>query len=130
MATISRFEDLEVWQKSRLFNDELYTHIIKSKAVWNFDLKDQILRSAGSCMDNIAEGFEREGNREFIQFLSYAKGSIGESRSQLYRALDRKYIDVPEFSNLLLKTEELSKSLSGFIGYLKSTPHRGNKFKS
>jgi four helix bundle protein len=128
MATIKRFEDLDVWQKSRSFNSELYIQINESKAVWSYDLKDQILRSSGSCMDNIAEGFEREGTKEFIQFLSYAKGSIGESRSQLYRALDREYIDKEKFETLLFIAEELSKSLSGFMTYLKSSNYKGNKF--
>jgi len=128
MGTIARFEDLDVWKKSRSFNDQLYNHISGSKVAWGFDLRDQILRSSGSCMDNIAEGFEREGNKEFIQFLSFAKGSIGETRSQLYRALDREYIDDEKFENLFSAAEDLSKSLSGFMGYLKSSEYKGNKF--
>lgn len=129
MATLSKFEDLEVWQNAKQFNDKVFPVIKRIKSKGDFSLSDQINRSAGSCMDNIAEGFEREGNRELIQMLAISKGSIGETRSQLYRACDRKYINTEEFESLKKDCVSLSKSLSGFINYLKNSEIKGNKFK-
>lgn len=129
MATISRFEDLEVWQKSRAFNQKIFEVIQKIQGHKDYSLADQLSRSAGSCMDNIAEGFEREGNREFIHFLSISKGSIGESRSQLYRAFDRNYVEVSQFEQLKEECEVLSKNISGFMNYLRNSEVKGNNFK-
>ncbi|MCV9389101.1 four helix bundle protein [Reichenbachiella ulvae] len=130
MATFSKFEDLEVWQKARDFNSKLFPIVKKLREeLKDFSLSDQINRSAGSCMDNIAEGFEREGNKEFVQFLAIAKASIGETRSQLYRAFDRNYINENEFESLKSDGEILSKNLAGFIKYLKSSDIKGNKFR-
>jgi four helix bundle protein len=128
MATFSRFEDLNVWQAARVLSQDIFL-ITKSDAFSkDYDLKRQILRSSGSVMDNIAEGFEREGKNEFIQFLSISKASCGETRSQLYRALDFNYIKETEFNSLKEQCESLSKELSGFINYLKKSDHRGKKF--
>lgn len=124
MNKIDSFEDLRVWQLSREF--EIFT--LSEKFGNDFALRDQINRSCGSVMDNIAEGFERGGNKEFCQYLYIAKGSSGEVRSQLYRALDRNYITVPEFQMLKDNVDEISKQLSGFIHYLKNSGLKGEKF--
>lgn len=115
MGTFSRFEDLEIWKKARLFSKEIFELTLIGSFEKDFSLKNQINASSGSIADNIAEGFEREGNKEFINFLSIAKGSAGETRSQLYRAYDRGYIQEPKLKEMISKSLEISKSLSGFI---------------
>jgi four helix bundle protein len=91
MATITKFEDLEAWQKGRELKQSLYRHSKHSELAKDFPLRDQIRRAAMSVTANIAEGFERGGNREFIQFLSISKGSCGEIQDHLYTALDEQY---------------------------------------
>ncbi len=130
MATIQRFEDLEVWKLARRFAVSIYKITALAGFSTDFRFRDQIRSSAGSIMDNIAEGFERDGQKEFIQFLYIAKGSCGESRSQLYRAFDVQYVDQESFKELLQEAEIISKSLSNFIKYLKQSEIKGNKYKS
>lgn len=129
MGTITRFEDLEIWKLSRELCNEVY-HIIESTQLKNnFKLCNQIDGSLGSVMDNIAEGFERNGNKEFIQFLSIAKASCGETRSPLYRVYDRKFISQEKFETLIELTETLSKKINSFIKYLNTTDLKGTKYK-
>lgn len=116
MATVERFEDLEIWQLARTLCNDIYNVAVNSDLRTDYKLYSQIDGSSGSVMDNIAEGFERNGNREFIQFLSIAKSSCGETRSQLYRVFDRKYIG--EVEKLKGQTITLSKKIAAFMGYL------------
>jgi len=129
MATIERFEQLDVWQKARELSRSIYQYTSNGAFSKDFSLRDQINRSSGSIMDNIAEGFEREGKQEFIQFLSYAKSSAAEVRSQLYRALDRSHISEEEFQSLLQQAESIGKMIGGFMNYLKRTEIKGLKYK-
>ncbi|UHO38174.1 four helix bundle protein [Chryseobacterium capnotolerans] len=127
MATINNFEDLDIWKKSRELSQKIFISLIQSSNC-SQNIKNQIDRSSASVMDNIAEGFEREGNKEFINFLSMSKGSCGEVRSQLIRAFDRNFINEHEFNDLKKDYADLSKMISGFMKYLKTTEHNGNKF--
>ncbi|MEA1873857.1 MAG: four helix bundle protein [Bacteroidota bacterium] len=129
MATISNFEDLEIWQKARNICKMVYAFSQKPDFFENTPLRHQILRSSGSIMDNIAEGFEREGSKELIYFLSIAKGSCGECRSQTYRALDQNNISQIEFNELYKMLAVESKQINKFISYLKESKIKGNKFK-
>lgn len=129
MATITQFEDLEIWQLANSLSNEIYDIIKGSDLNSDFSLRNQIDRSAMSISDNIAEGFEREGNKEFIHFLSIAKGSCGETRSQLYKVFYRKYIDDKKFEELKSKAKLISKKISTFMKYLKNTEYKGNKFQ-
>ena len=90
MATVKKFEDLEIWQKARGVIREIYSISSVGEFSKDYGLKDQIRRSSVSIISNISEGFERDGNKEFLQFLSLAKGSCGELRAQLYVALDQQ----------------------------------------
>lgn len=128
MATITKFEDLEIWQLANSLSNEIYDVIKSTDLDTDYALKNQIDRSAMSISDNIAEGFEREGNKEFIHFLSIAKGSCGETRSQLYKVSYRKYIDDKKFEELKSKTKLISKKICTFMKYLKNTEYKGNKF--
>jgi four helix bundle protein len=129
MATIKRFEDLEIWQHASELCKFINRLIERDKFKYNFSLKDQISRSSGSIMDNIAEGFERGGNKEFVNFLTYSKGSTGEVRSQSYRAFDIGLISQDEFDYLIKETNCLSERIGKLISYLRNTDYKGVKFK-
>ena len=130
MATFKRFEEIHAWQKARILNDKIGQLIDGGRFQHNYRLVAQIESSAGSIMDNIAEGFERSGNREFLQFLYIAKGSCGEFRSQLYRAVDRNYISQDEFSDLYDGAKEVIVMLQKLIDYLQSSEYKGVKYKN
>jgi len=129
MASIKCFEDLEVWQKAREFAKEIYAISRESHLSRDFILRDQIIRSAISIISNIAEGFERGGAGEFIQFLSVAKGSAGELRAQLYIVLDQGYIDENKFKELIEMNTAISRMISRLIEYLRKSNIKGIKYK-
>jgi four helix bundle protein len=130
MAKIEKFEDLEIWNKSREICIDIETLFETTNLGKRFSIRDQMDRSSGSIMDNIAEGFERNGNREFVNFLSFSKGSCGELKSQLYRALDKKLISQNEFENLAVKIELVKNKIGAFMKYLNSTEIKGLKFNN
>lgn len=129
MARIERFEEIKAWVVARDLCKLIHRFTLNDSFSQDYRLTGQIKGSSGSIMDNIAEGFERNGNKEFIQFLSIAKGSSGETRSQLYRALDNNYITQEEFQQSFQLAEETSRMISSLIQYLKQTEIRGSKFK-
>ena len=129
MSKIERFEYLEIWQKSRCLCNEIFILMTETGLSKDYALKDQLNGSSGSIMDNIAEGFERGSKKEFIQFLYISKASAGESRSQLYRVYDRKYITEEKFNSLFNSILEISKQISKFIDYLKKSEYKGDKFR-
>jgi four helix bundle protein len=125
---IDRFGDLDIWQDARSLCQFIFEITSKDPFNRDFRFRDQIRASSGSIMDNSAEGFERGGNKEFIQFLSIAKGSCGETRSQSYRAFDYGYINDETLNELLDRTTNLSKKIAGFISYLKKSTYKGTKY--
>ncbi len=129
MATINRFEDLKIWQKSRMLCQEVFALTEQEKFCRDYKLKDQINGASGSVMDNIAEGFGRQGNIEFINFLTISHGSALEVKSQLYRALDRNYLSQTKFDELELLIDEIGKMNASLITYLNKNDFRGQKFK-
>lgn len=129
MGSIKPFEDLEMWQSARKICQIVFEIRENTNLKSDYRLYDQLNGSSGFVMDNIAEGFERNGNREFIQFLSIAKSSCGETRSQLYRALDRGYINEVDFENYKSKVISLSRQISGFMNYLQKSELKGSKFR-
>ncbi|KKP90145.1 MAG: 30S ribosomal protein S23 [Parcubacteria group bacterium GW2011_GWC1_36_108] len=112
MAKFETFEDIVAWQKSRILVTDIYQVFRSSK---DYSFRDQIQRAAVSIMNNIAEGYERKGNKEFAKFLYIAKGSCAEVRSMLYLALDLRYINREEFNNFSEQSLVISKMLSSLI---------------
>lgn len=129
MATYKRFEDLPIWQEARAFSKKIFEVSKKGEFAKEYRLCSQIHASSGSIMDNIAEGFERDGNGEFRQYLFIAKGSCGETRSQIYRAYDYGFLDEITFEELKNQSVEISQSISNFIDYLQNTEIKGLKYK-
>ena len=128
MATFHRFEDLEIWQASRKLSLKIFKLTEIGAASRDFKFRDQIRNSAGSVMDNIAEGFERSSQFEFVNFLGISKGSSGEVRSQLYRGMDQNYF-TSDCNELIQEYDELASKIAGFMKYLNQSEIKGQKFK-
>jgi four helix bundle protein len=124
MATITKFEELEIWQLAREQAKEIYKLTKDGSFAKDFDLKNQINAAAGSAMDNIAEGFERFTNKEFAQFLVISKGSNGEVRSQLYRAFDRNHITEEILKKRLDFSVMIGNKIKSFLDYLQSSKYK------
>lgn len=129
MATITKFEDLEIWQRSRDICKEVELLFQTTGIGSNFRLRNQMEGSSGSIMDNIAEGFDRDGNKEFHNFLSYSKGSTSELKSQIYRCYDKSYISEEKKNELIEICELQINKIGAFMHYLRNSEHKGLKFK-
>jgi four helix bundle protein len=122
MPTIKRFEDIDAWRSGRLLVKELYRVTGDGLFARDYDLRNQLRRAGVSILSNIAEGFERSGNKEFRRFLFIAKGSAGEVRSLLYVAADSGYISTKQHEDLFAQTVLVSNQIAGFIRYLDAHP--------
>jgi four helix bundle protein len=129
MATFKRFEEIDCWKRARELTRAIYSVSSKSPFSRDFGLKDQIRRASVSVMSNIAEGFDRNGTAEFVQFLATAKASAAEVRCQLYVAIDQGYIPEAEFLKLNQLASETGKMVGGLMIYLRNSGFRGTKFK-
>ena len=129
MSSFQRFEDIDAWQKARELTKAIYAMTNAGHFARDFGLKDQIRRASVSIMSNIAEGFGRGGNKEFIQFLSTAKGSAAEVQAQLYVALDAGYINQEQFQELHSETEATARMIGGLLRYLQNSDFKGAKYK-
>ena len=127
--SVKYFEDLSIWKLSRELTNRIYAITGSGEFSKDYGLRDQIRRASVSIMSNIAEGFERGGNQEFGQFLSIAKGSSGEVRSQLYVAVDQGYINTKEGNQLMDDFKKLSIMINNFMEYLKGSNYKGTKYK-
>ena len=126
---VTKFEDLEIWKLARELCKYVYNVTSKEPFCQDYRFRDQIKAAAGSSMDNIAEGFERGGNKEFVQFLYISKSSCAEVRSQSYRAFDQTYITEEQLNELLSKTDILSRKTSNLIQHLRNTSYKGPKYE-
>jgi four helix bundle protein len=125
---VKNFEDLEIWKDARLLTKAIYQLTRDAGFAKDFALRDQIRRASVSVMSNIAEGFERAGNQEFVQFLHVAKASCGEVRSQLYVALDQSYLTQKDYNDASKSFRRLSIMISNLIDYLKHSALKGSKY--
>lgn len=128
MPTISRFEDIEAWRSSLRLTRLIY-RVTSQHQFQDLPLRDQMRRAAVSVLSNIAEGFERDGNKEFRHFLSVAKGSTGELKAQLYVALYAGFLSQRQFDRLYELATDVARLIAGFMNYLASAEPRGLKFR-
>ena len=130
MATFKKFEEIEAWKKARQLTKRTYALSRTGAFAKDFGLRDQIRRASVSIMSNIAEGYDRSGTGEFVQFLSTAKGSAAEVRCQLYVALDQEYVDDKTFTELSDLAAETANMIGGLMKYLRQSGIRGTKYKT
>ena len=129
MATLKWFEDIEAWKRARILTRAVY-ECSKSRDFYrDYGLREQIRRASVSVMSNIAEGFERGGKREFLQFLAVAKASAGEVEAQLYVALDQSYITADQFAMLKDLAVSTKQLIGGFMRYLSESNMKGVKYR-
>ena len=130
MATFKKFEEIESWKMARELTKQVYKVSNRSPFSRDFALRDQIRRAVISVMSNIAEGYDRSGTGEFVQFLATAKGSAAEVRCQLYVALDQDYIDSKQFSALSGIAVDTANLIGGLMNYLRRSGYKGTKYKT
>ncbi len=130
MATITKFEDLEIWQLARELNKKLWVLTLKQDLKNQYNLNDQLRKASISIMNNISEGFDRDGNKEFVQFLSVAKGSAGEVKNMLYALSDIGMITLPEFEETHAEVEKIRNKITKLMTYLRESEFKGRKFKT
>jgi four helix bundle protein len=130
VASFRTFEEIDAWQKARELTRRVYDVTAKGAFARDYALRDQLRRACVSVMSNVAEGHGRGGTKEFLQFLSMALGSADEVSSQLYVALDQKYISDGEFHELTALTQETANLIGGLARYLRTTELKGHKFAS
>jgi four helix bundle protein len=129
VAAFKRFEEIESWKRARKLTNRIYQLSNEGSFARDFTLKDQIRRACISIMSNIAEGYDRSGTKEFVQFLATAKGSAAEVRCQLYIAFDQGYIDEADFTHLCRSTVETQSLIGGLMNYLRRSGYKGNKYR-
>jgi four helix bundle protein len=129
MPSFKTFRDIEAWQKARELTKDIYTVSKEGSFAKDFGLRDQMRRASVSIMANIAEGHERSGTGEFVQFLSMAKGSAGEVGSHLCVALDLGYLDRSTFDRLSSATDETARLIGALMQYLRNSGIKGGKYK-
>jgi four helix bundle protein len=130
MSTFKKFEEIEAWKKARKLTKRIYELSGQGAFAKDFGLKDQIRRASVSVMSNIAEGYDRSGTGEFVQFLASAKGSTAEVKCQLYVALDQAYINNDTFRDVGDLAAETGKMIGGLMNYLRHSGIKGTKYKA
>lgn len=129
MPTFHSFTEIEAWQKARVLTSEIYSVSKKGAFAKDFELRAQIRSASISVMSNVAEGFDRNGTAEFIQFLAIAKGSVAEVASQLFVAKDQNYVTAEEFDKLIALTTETGRKIGALMNYLRRSRIKGLKFR-
>jgi four helix bundle protein len=129
MAAFKSVEDIEAWQRARELTRQIYTISNRGSFSKDFGLRDQIRRASVSIMSNIAEGYERSGTGEFVQFLAIAKGSVGEVVSHIYVAKDQGYVSKEDFDHVFTLSKQTARIISGLMSYLRKSGIKGTKYK-